>query len=224
MMTSAVVAVNPSTRYKDAVEQLVDAGVSGVPVIDDGGRLVGILTEADLVSKPAFGVQHSRALAVLADVLSGRAHRWATKSTGATVADVMTKDVVTCTPRDDVRSVARVMLERGVKRLPVVEDDQVVGIVSRRDVLKVLVRPDDVIQSEVERRLQHDPSRPDDAHVHCVVHDGVATLSGDVRFGWDIPVVISLARGVEGVIDVVDHLHDREPEPRPSSVQGPFSA
>jgi CBS domain-containing protein len=220
VMTSTVVSVTPSTHYKDAVEQLVAAGVSGAPVIDETGRLVGIVTEADLVSKPAFGVRHSRALAVLADVLSGREHHWAAKSAGHTMADVMSTDVETCAPTDDVGHVARRMLDRGVKRLPVVRGDQVVGIVSRRDVLRVLVRPDDAIQTDVEHRLQHDPNRPDDAHVHCAVQEGVVTLSGDVRYEWDIPVVISFARGVEGVIDVVDHLHNREPDPRQPSVYG----
>jgi CBS domain-containing protein len=101
VMTSNVISVEPSTTYKDAVERLVDSDVSGVPVVDHSGRLVGILTEADLVSKPAFGVQHSRPLALLADVLAAREHHWAAKSAGATVADVMTKDVVTCAPHED---------------------------------------------------------------------------------------------------------------------------
>jgi osmotically-inducible protein OsmY len=110
------------------------------------------------------------------------------------------------------------MLERGVKRVPVVKDDKVVGIVSRRDVLKVLVRPDELIQADVEHRLRHDPNRPDGAHVHCWVQEGVVTLAGDVRYEWDVPIVISLARGVEGVIDVVDHLHNREANPRPRTL------
>jgi osmotically-inducible protein OsmY len=98
--------------------------------------------------------------------------------------------------------------------MPVVDDDRVVGIVSRHDVLKVFVRPDALIREEVERALRTDPNRPDDAHVRCEVSEGVVTLSGDVRFQWDIPVVVALARNVEGVIDVVDRLHNREPNPR----------
>jgi CBS domain-containing protein len=223
VMTGAVVSMPPDTHYKDAVDRLVAAGVSGAPVIDDSGRLVGIVTEADLVSKPAFGGRHSHALALVADVVSGRPHHWAVKSAGTTVADVMTKDVVTCTPDEDVRSAARRMLDRGVKRMPVVEHDEVVGVVSRRDVLKVLARPDELIQRDVEQRLRRDPNRPDDAHVHCIVQEGVVTLSGDVRYEWDIAIVISLARSVEGVIDVVDHLHNREANPRgPSRYGGPF--
>jgi len=83
------------------------------------------------VSKPAFGVGYPRALALIADILSTREHHWAVKSAGATVADLMTKDV---------RRAARRMLDRGVMRMPVVADGKVVGIVARRDVLKILIR------------------------------------------------------------------------------------
>ncbi|HEY1344625.1 MAG TPA: CBS domain-containing protein, partial [Streptosporangiaceae bacterium] len=107
VMTHEVISLTPSMLYKDAVERLVDSEVSGAPVLDESGRLVGIVTEADLVSKPAFGVQHRRALGLLADVLSMREHHWAAKSAGAKVTDIMTKDVLTCSPADDVRAAAR---------------------------------------------------------------------------------------------------------------------
>ena len=224
IMTRDVVSVRPDTPYKDVVEALVRSGVSGVPVVDETGRLVGIVTEADLTSKEAYGARRPRALALLADVLSAREHHWATKAAGWIAADVMTKDVIACAPGDDVRVAARDMLAHGVKRLPVLDDGALVGMVSRRDVLRMFARPDDEIANDVLRVLTTDPNRPDDAHVHCTVSNGVATLTGDVRFAWDIPVVVSLARDVEGVIDVVHHLHNREPDPRPAmtGIVSPF--
>src|ERR1700751_3133018 len=107
VMTTDVVSVAPEAPFKDAVAELVEANVSGLPARDAGGKLVGIVTEADVISKPAYGGRRRRALALLADLLSARDHRWATKAMGSTVADVMTRNVAVCAPADDVRSVAR---------------------------------------------------------------------------------------------------------------------
>lgn len=217
IMTKDVVSVGPETPFKDLIERLVRSDVSGLPVLDDSGQLVGIVTEADLTSKEAFGGHRHRALAVLADVLSARQHPWATKSAGWTAADVMTRDVAVCDPNEEVRVVARRMLDRGVKRVPVVQSGELVGIVSRQDILKMFARPDDAIAADITHALATHPNRPDDCHVQCTVEGGVATLTGDVRYTWDEPVVVSLARDVEGVIDVISRLHNREPDPRPAA-------
>ena len=224
IMTSDVISVGPSTSYKDVVELLVQSAVSGLPVVDDSGQVVGIVTEADLTSKEAYGGHRPRALALLADILSAREHHWATKAAGWTAADVMSRDVVVCAPDEETRVVARRMLQHGVKRVPVVESGVLVGMVSRRDVLKMFARPDDEIANEITHVLATDLNRPDGCHVHCSVENGVATLSGDVRFAWDIPVVVAFARGVDGVIDVESRLHNREPDPRPAStgILSPF--
>jgi CBS domain-containing protein len=106
------------------------------------------------------------------------------------------------------------MLERGVKRMPVVDHEgRLVGIVSRQDLLRSLARPDREIATEIAHVLASDLNRPDDHHVQFSVVDGVVTLAGDVRYAWDKPVVVSLVRDVEGVIDVVDHMSNREPNP-----------
>jgi CBS domain-containing protein len=215
VMTEAVVSVTPDTPYKDLVERLVASDISGLPVVDRTGALVGIVTEADLVSKAAYGGRRRRALALLADVLSARQHHWVTKSLGLTAADVMTKAVVTCTPDDDVRVVARRMLASDVKRMPVVRAGNLVGIVSRQDILRLFARSDAMIAADVERMLVTGRNMLDDSHVMSSVHDGIVTLDGDVRYAWDVPIVASMARDVAGVIDVVNHVHNREPNPEP---------
>jgi CBS domain-containing protein len=96
IMTAEVVAVTPETAYKDVIEALLDHGVSGVPVVDDG-MLVGIVTEADLLAGSAYDGDRSRALAVLADVLAAREHHWATKAGARTARDLMSRSVVSCT-------------------------------------------------------------------------------------------------------------------------------
>jgi len=216
VMSTHVISVTPDTPFKELVERLVRFDVSGLPVVDGSGALVGIVTEADVVSKEAYGTRRSRALALLADVLAAREHHWVTKATGSIAADVMTANVVVCSPDEDVRVVARRMLERGVKRMPVVQAGGLVGMVSRQDILGMFARPDDAIATEVARVLVTHPNRPDDCHVHCSVDGGVVTLNGDVRYARDVPIVVSLVREVEGVIDVIDHLHSRAPDP-PSS-------
>jgi CBS domain-containing protein len=215
IMTKDVVSVGPRMAFKDVVECLVRSDVSGLPVLDDSGQLVGIVTEADVTSKEAYGGHRRRALAVLADVLSVRPHHWVTKSAGWTAADVMTRDVVVCGPDEAVRVVARRMLDCGVKRMPVVQSGELVGMVSRQDILRTFARPDDAIAADITNALATHPNRPDDCHVRCSVQGGVATLTGDVRYAWDEPVVVSLARDVEGVIDVASNIRSREPDPRP---------
>jgi CBS domain-containing protein len=213
IMTTEVVTVTSDTPFKEVVEQLVRSGISCVPVVDEH-ELVGIVTEADLISKEAYGARRRRALALLADIASAREHGWATKATGSLAADVMTRNVIVSSPRDDVRVAARRMLERRVKRLPVVEEGELVGIVSRQDVLRMFDRSDEAITADLDRVLSSALNMPDDHHVSFSVDDGIVTLTGDVRYAWDKPVVVSLARDVEGVIDVISRLHNREPNPR----------
>jgi len=217
IMTTDLVTVTPDTSLKEVAERLVRSEVSSLPVLDDHHRLIGVVTEADLISKEAYGGHRRRALGLLVDVLSGREHRWVTKAAGFTAGDVMTRVLVTCQPSDDVRSAARRMLERGVKRLPVVEVDQFVGIVSRQDILRTFDRPDDAIRVDVEGVL-NGPNRLDDSHVRCSVNDGVVRLTGDVRYAWDKSIVVGMVRNVEGVLDVISELHNREPNPQPHPV------
>jgi CBS domain-containing protein len=216
VMTKDLVTVGPDTPFKEVVEHLVRSEVSSVPVVDAQGRLVGLITEADLISKEAYGGGR-RALGLLADVLSARDHHWVTKASGSRAANVMTTSVVVCRPDDDVRSVARRMLQRGVKRMPVVDGDTLVGIVSRRDILAMFDRPDEAIAADVGRLLEDGLNIPYDCHVGFAVADGVVTLTGDVRYGWDEPIIVTQVRDVPGVIDVISQLHHRKPNPRPSS-------
>jgi CBS domain-containing protein len=215
IMTTDLVTVTPDTSLKEVAERLVRSEVSSLPVLNDQHRLIGIVTEADLISKEAYGGYRRRALALFVDALSGREHRWVTKAAGSTAGDVMTRVLVTCQPGDDVRSAARRMLEHHVKRLPVVAGNKFLGIVSRQDILRTFDRSDDSIRIDVEDVLRG-PNRPDDSHVHCSVNEGVVRLSGDVRYAWDKPIVVGMVRAVEGVLDVISDVHNREPNPRPS--------
>lgn len=224
VMTSAVVCVHPDTTYKEVVRELLEHDVSGMPVVDDDRRLVGVVTEADLLSRAGYKGGSSRALAVLADVLSAREHHWASKARGWTAGELMSRDVASCAPDTEVRIAAREMLDRGVTRLPVVQDGHVVGIVARQDVLRALIRADADIASDIEHLLTTDLNRPDDHHVVATVKDGRVTLTGDVQYPHDAPVVVAMVRSVEGVIGVESHLRSRERVPRSMAPTWPWVA
>jgi CBS domain/BON domain len=127
----------------------------------------------------------------------------------------MTSAVVTARPIEVVRAVARQMVEAGVKRLPVVEDDRLVGIVSRADVLNCMHRSDGDLLAEITATLG-DPARvPENTFVDVSVADGVVTLRGTVRFPFDLPVLSAIVWRFPGVIDVRNEVTAREPDSQP---------
>lgn len=201
VMTTEVVTVREDTPFKDIVELLVEHRISGVPVVDANGLLVGMVTEADLVSKKAFDLHNRRPLAAVAELISG-ASRWSGKASGLTAGQVMSDRVVAVTPGEDVRAVARRMLDLGVKRFPVLDDGRLVGIISRQDLLRLFHRPDRDIAAELEVKLANPLYAPEDHSVTAVVEDGVVTLIGSVRFSGEVPVVVGLASDVPGVVQV----------------------
>ena len=212
VMTTAVVTVGPEASWKEVAERLLDAGVSGLPVVDRDGYLLGIVTEADLVSRPAFGDRRHRSLMAMVDLLTGEA-RWAGKATALTAAEMMTTATVSASPQEHVRSAARRMLDSGVKRLPVLDGGRLVGIVSRRDLLHAFHRTDAEIAAQITERLGMVRYAPEDHDVTVSVEDGVVTLEGAVRMEGEVPVVEGLARDVPGVVQVVSRVEFREPNP-----------
>jgi CBS domain-containing protein len=215
VMSRTVVTATEQTALPELIDEMVRNGISGVPIVDGDGRLVGIVSEADLMTKPAYGGTHRRPLAVLGDVLRGHERRWLAKSAAVTAGQLMTKKVATARPTETVRAAARRMVEAGVKRLPVVDDDQVVGIVSRTDVLVSMHRSDVELQAAIAATLS-DPARvPEASVVDVSVADGVVTLRGTVRFPIDVPVVSWLAWRFPGVVDVHNEVTAREPDPQP---------
>jgi CBS domain-containing protein len=201
VMTTEVVTVRADTPFKEVVELLVERRISGVPVVDADDRLLGLVTEADLMSKEAFDLRHRRPLAAVADLISG-ASRWTGKAAGLTARDVMTDQVVTVTPSDDVHHAARRMLDLGVKRLPVVDGVQLVGIVSRQDLLRIFHRSDADIRAELEAKMASPLWAPEDHSVTALVTNGVVTLVGRVRRSGEVPVMVGLAADTAGVVAV----------------------
>jgi CBS domain-containing protein len=215
IMTNDPVTVAPDAPFKEVVERMVRREVSSLPVVDAQGSLVGLISEADLICKEAYGGTHRRAIALLAGVFSARDHHWVTKAEGSDAAAIMTRRPVVCRPHEDVRTAARRMVQRGVKHMPVVQAGTVIGIVSRHDVLKMFDRPDDEIATEVHSVLSQDANMPDDFHIRSSVHQGVVQLVGDVRYAWDVAIVVSKLREIPGVVGIDCRLRHRERNPQP---------
>ena len=215
VMTTSVVTARVETPFPRLVDLLVERGISGLPVVEDDGSLVGMVTEADLVSKEAYGGRRRRRVQVLLDLLAGGESTWAIKARGLTAGQLMTTEVETVRPDTDVRDAAREMVEHGHKRLPVVEGGRLVGIVSRTDLLRTLHRSDHDLERDVERMLVDPLRAPDDHTVSASVHQGVVSLAGTVRYPLDLPVLEAMVWRIPGVAGVHHAVTAREPDPTP---------
>src|ERR1051326_8430524 len=132
-MSRPAITVRPSTSIKEAARLLVKHGISATPVLDERGGLVGIVSEADLVSIEARPDPRSQATPLAPTA----------GTTPRTVAEVMTQNVISVEAATEVSQAARTMLDSGIKRVPVMKDGRVGGIVSRRDLMRVIARRDE---------------------------------------------------------------------------------
>ncbi len=205
VMSARPVSVSENAPFKEIAAKLRVFRVSAFPVLDADGKVIGVVSEADLLAKEALAdlADHRRGVRGL---IAGRVHRTErSKAAGVTAADLMTSPAVTATPDDTVGHAARLMYTRKIKRLPVVDAaGRLVGIVSRTDVLAVFDRTDDAIRAEIVSQVIPDCSEP--SWYSVVVTHGVVTLEGTpetVSIGHGI---VSRARHVQGVVAVRDRL------------------
>lgn len=207
VMTTRVVAVRENATFKDIATMLTEYRVSAFPVLDDEGKVIGVVSEADLLSKEALvaamGVQAVR----LGRTAGSPYHDEFAKAAAVTAADLATKPPVVVTPDEPVSSAARLMYHGRVKRLPVVgEKGQLVGIVSRADVLSVYGRPDAEIRQEIMENVILNEFFADPEHFAVTVSSGIVTLEGypeTTARGHDI---VAETWHVEGVVSVRDRL------------------
>jgi CBS domain-containing protein len=212
VMTSPAIMVRPETPFREIAAKLLDNDISGMPVVDADDRLVGVISEADLIERQISGYRR-RMASVLADHLHGRDTIRIRKVGGLTAAELMTPRPDTVAPGDQLAEAARRMLVGGCKRLPVVADGVVVGVVSRHDFLRPFVRPDAGIAADV-RQLLADPFRIDEDHgIQPSVAAGVVTLCGTVRRATDVEIVEHEVERIAGVVAVDNQLHPLVREP-----------
>lgn len=203
VMTREVVTVDEDTPLKEIVGLMAECGVSALPVVDGDGRVVGIVSEADLVRREEFPEGPPEG-----QLFEGRRRRQArAKLAGATAVELMTSPAITVGPDASIAEAARLLHRHRIKRLPVLDPaGPLLGIVSRADLLKVFLRADadlatDVRQQVLRRTMAIDPDK-----LAVEVRDGVVTVGGRLERSSLIPILVGLIRGLDGVVDVVDRL------------------
>lgn len=212
VMSRAVVTVMPGHSVRHAAQIMLDHKVSGVPVVDGDGGLVGILTEGDLLRRVEYGLTPSRPHWIEAVSSEGLARDFV-KSHSWRVADVMSKHVVSVTEGTSLSDVAILFGTRGIKRAPVVRDGQLVGVISRADLLRIIAsaKPekiaagDSALEISAAARLR-DASTVFGACPEVTVVNGVIHLWGQVRSEAERDAARVAVEGVEGINGIEDHL------------------
>jgi len=156
LMSSPAITVHPETPWAEIVDTLVRNNINGVPVVNDDGQLVGIVSESDLVLSAAYGKSDRRALALVAEVIQGRPAGWIDRVNAQTAAALMTTDVTTVAPDDNLSEASRRLLRRRCSRLPVIDHGEVVGVLSQHDIVRALLAR---AEDEEADRSSHAASR-----------------------------------------------------------------
>jgi CBS domain-containing protein len=187
IMSTPVITISPEAGVKQAARLLTEHDISALPVLDQSGELVGIISEADLLELEMRPDPRSQLIPLPPAQRPPR-----------TVAEVMSSDVLVMQDDADVAHVAARMLEAHVKRIPILRGRRLVGIVSRRDVIKVVARSDGDIKDELEDLLRRQQLMHPD---RVTVEEGVVTIESRGDRGWQ-RLVEMLARTVPGVLEV----------------------
>jgi CBS domain-containing protein len=201
VMSTHVIAAREHATFKELAAMLHDQRVSAFPVVDEDDKVIGIVSETDLLAKEALE-------GTVPGTLRSLPHqRERIRVSGLTAADLMSRPAVTIGPDEPVSHAARLMYNKRVKRLPVIDGNGLlVGIVSRSDVLSVYGKPDAEIRDQVTSDLIRGTFLPDPAAVTVTVKDGIVTVAGTpetIQAGHGIVVAV---RHMEGVVAVRDRL------------------
>ncbi|MEU6378757.1 CBS domain-containing protein [Streptomyces sp. NPDC046909] len=219
VMTTQVVRAAYDTPFKEVARLLGDRRISGLPVVDADGRVVGVVSETDLLVHQAGtpSVHDARKSHRFAD-LTPRARKQAAKAEARTAGHLMTGPPVTVHAEDSIVEAARTMDRHHVGRLPVLDaDERLVGIVTRRDLLRVFLRSDTEIRAEVIDEVLVRALWLPPLSVDVAVTEGVVTLSGQMERKSETEIAVAMTRRIDGVVAVVDHLTHRldDPHARP---------
>jgi CBS domain-containing protein len=207
LMSREVVTVGPEASLRDVARIMVDKGISGLPVVD-AGEVVGVISEADILYREGGEEPGSRFTGSLAWFEDSRPSGTAVKVRAQTVGEAMTSPAVTVAPWLPIAEAARLMLARGINRLPVVKDeDQLVGIVTRADLVRAFTRTDEEIAAEIKGDLLERALWLDPGAVKVAVDGGHVTLKGTVPRKSDATVIDRLVERMPGVLSVDSSLH-----------------
>jgi len=209
IMTTRVIWVDKDATFREMAVALREHRVSAFPVVDDDHKVIGVVSEADLLTKEALDDEPG--------VLAGILHRKdQAKARGVTAGDLMTATVVAVRPDDTVEHAAKLMYDRRVKRLPVTDTDgHLVGIISRADVLSIFDRTDAAISKEITEGVLLGEFLTDPLIFSVTVKDGIVTLAGRPETSDTGHEIVRRVRHLQGVVAVRDRL-DYPPPERPA--------
>jgi CBS domain-containing protein len=218
VMTRNVIAVAANDPVLKAAHLMLQNSISGLPVVDAAGNLVGIVTEGDFLRRGEIGTQRRRPKWLEFLVGPGRLATEYVHASGRKVDEVMTADPCTVTEDDSLETVVELMERRRIKRLPVLRDGRMIGIVSRANLMHALASlardsqaptgDDAAIRDGILRALDKQPWAPS---VNVVVNNGVAELWGTITDERERHACVVTAENVAGVSEVHDHLVWVEP-------------
>jgi CBS domain-containing protein len=220
VMVSPVVTVKPSATVKDVAKLLLERQISGLPVVDELGKLVGIVSEGDLVHRAEIGTEQRRSWWLL---LLAEDQALATdyiKAHGRRVEDVMTRSVVTAAPDTPLDEIARILEKHAVKRVPIVRDGQLVGIVSRANLVQAVASSGTKLEiplsdATIRDKLLAHLNAQRWAHtglLNATVSDGVVDLWGIAGSETERKAIRIAAESIAGVRAVNDHMMVRRME------------
>jgi CBS domain-containing protein len=219
LMTSEVLTVSPETRLKDVGAILAEHGISGLPVCDGEGRVLGVVSEGDILFKEQGPRERRGALAWLVD---GSRYQDTAKTSARTAGEAMTSPALTITPERPAAAAARIMLDHGVKRLPVVRDGVLVGIVTRADLVRAFTRTDETILAEIREDVLRRALWLEPDSVEVTVEYGEVDLAGEIEAKSDAEVLKKLVQRIPGVVAVHSNVLYRVDDLQGTSA-GPFA-
>jgi CBS domain-containing protein len=203
LMHSDVVTVEPATSLKNVASLLVEHRISGLPVCPPDGRVVGVVSEADILMKEqGLPVELSGFLGRILDDAYGDTQRYDAR----TAEDAMTSPAITVSPNQEVAEAARLMTTKHVNRLPVVDGSTLVGIVTRADLVRAFQRDDESIRREIAEDVLLTTLWIAPGAVEVSVTEGVVSLAGTVETHTIAEIVEAYVRRVPGVVSVESQL------------------
>lgn len=202
VMTRPVVSVRSDTPLKEVAQLLIDRRISGLPVVDDDGAVLGVVSEADFLIKEqgAEAVPHRRLARIFGE--SSESRSWLAKLAALTAGEAMTAPAVSVSSHCRIVEAAGIMTARGFNRLPVIEDGRLVGIVTRADLIRAYVRSDDDLANAIRDDVLMRVLWLDPAAFTVVVLDGVASISGHVERRSIAEMVEQAVAMVPGILNV----------------------
>jgi CBS domain-containing protein len=204
VMSQQAVSVCALTPYKEIVRILLDYGISAVPVVDETGRVLGVVSQADLIEKEA---QQANGAAASHRPVTWRGRTARLKAHAVSAETLMTRPAITIGPDAELNTAAWLMSKHNVKRLPVVDaEGRLVGVVSRGDLLVPYLRSDLDIHDEIRNRVLLGEMCVDPHSIDAKVSNGVVTLRGRMENQFVARDTAARVRSIDGVVEVVDHL------------------